>query len=160
MCQEITDHRIRRHFKQSFDPASTAHSLHSRINHYVTSQTINNSHLEARLLATVSVLYCSYMVLYKQHTLHELQHYATSITLLQSLKGAEQVQNCKATKRHSEGNIFCATAAKKIVIGLFSFSSKCSSTASEAFHNHKIPQQRLKTICVSCEAPLLNVKFI
>lgn len=53
----------------------------------------------------------------------------------QSLKGAEQIQNCKATKRHSEVNIFCAIVGKKqtqTTVGLFIR----STAASEAFHNN------------------------
>lgn len=66
MCQEkLSLSQITGRKGHSNRAAHTVHSLHSRINRYVTSQTINISQLEARLLATVSVLYCSYMVLYK-----------------------------------------------------------------------------------------------
>lgn len=63
--QSITDHRIKKAFQRELLTWRPAHTLYSRINRYVTSQTIYISQLEARLLATVSVLYCSYMVLYK-----------------------------------------------------------------------------------------------
>lgn len=60
-------HRLqdKKAFQTELWPGVQPAVLHSRINRYVTSQTINISQLEARLLATVSVLYCSYMVLYK-----------------------------------------------------------------------------------------------
>jgi len=68
----------------------------------MTSQTINLIQIEARLLATVSVLFIySYTVLYKVHilcmaALHILWHCIISATLFHTLKGEEQVQNYKA----------------------------------------------------------------
>lgn len=53
----VTDYRLRR---QIADTASDPQFVE-----WNWSQIINISQLEARLLATVSVLYCSYMVLYK-----------------------------------------------------------------------------------------------
>lgn len=53
----VTDYRLRR---QIADTASDPQFVE-----WNWSQIINISQLEARLLAAVSVLYCSYMVLYK-----------------------------------------------------------------------------------------------
>lgn len=128
----------------------------------MTSQTIKIFHLEARLLATASVLYCNYIVLYTRRALDlNCSNVQPLRTLFQHLKGEEQVQNCKAWKIRRRIDIqkllLCYSGGK----GVWVF--WCNSTASGAFHNndHKIPQQTccLKTTCVGSEAPLLNESY-
>lgn len=86
--------------------------LHRRINRYLTPQTVI-SHHEARLSAnSLCPVLQIYGAFYTSKSVYiELQHYATSTTLIRSfflfLKGAEQVKKKgKATKIQSEKLMF------------------------------------------------------